>query len=44
MDVEVTWNFQKFVLDEAGKILDFFAPTIEPADERILHALGVSTL
>ena len=41
LDTEVTWNFQKFVLDEEGRLVSFFAPTVEPADETILKALGV---
>lgn len=41
LDAEVTWNFQKFILDEQGQLLTFFDPTTEPADEAVLEALGV---
>lgn len=40
-DSEVSWNFQKYVFDEEGKLTHVFAPTVEPLDERLLQALGV---
>lgn len=33
---EVTWNFQKFLIDEEGKVAGFYSPQTEPSDEHIL--------
>ena len=33
---EVSWNFQKFLIDENGVIIKSFAPTVLPVDEEIL--------
>ncbi|MGH1335578.1 MAG: glutathione peroxidase [Aureispira sp.] len=41
-DSSVQWNFQKYLLDEQGQLIQVFEPTIEPLDERILAATGVS--
>ena len=35
MDSEVTWNFQKYLLDEEGKLVDVVEPKILPTDKRI---------
>ena len=35
-DSRVQWNFQKYLLDEEGRLIDVFEPAVEPADERIL--------
>ncbi|BDS14087.1 glutathione peroxidase [Aureispira anguillae] len=40
-DSDVSWNFQKYIFDEAGYLTHVFAPTVEPADERILAALDI---
>lgn len=39
-DSTVSWNFQKYVFDEAGKLTHVFAPTVQPAEEQVLDALG----
>jgi glutathione peroxidase len=34
----ITWNFQKFLLDEEGKLIAVFPPAVEPInDEMIKH-------
>lgn len=33
---EVTWNFQKFLINEDGNVTGFHSPQTEPADEQIL--------
>jgi glutathione peroxidase len=36
MDSEVTWNFQKYLIDEKGNLVDVIAPKVKPDDEKIL--------
>ncbi len=36
MDAEVTWNFQKFMIDEKGNLVDFASPRTKPNDEKII--------
>lgn len=36
MDSEVSWNFQKYLINENGKLVDMVAPKIKPDDEKIL--------
>ncbi|MDP3641840.1 MAG: glutathione peroxidase [Bacteroidota bacterium] len=36
LDSEVTWNFQKYLIDENGKLVDMVAPKVKPDDEKIL--------
>ena len=36
MDAEVTWNFQKFMIDETGKLVDFAAPREKPLSDKIV--------
>lgn len=35
-DAEVTWNFQKFMIDEKGQLVDFAAPKETPDSEKIV--------
>jgi len=37
MDAPVSWNFQKFMIDEKGNLVDFVAPGTSPNDEKILN-------
>lgn len=39
-DSEVTWNFQKYALDEQGGLVHCFPPTTSPLDEGILEWLS----
>ncbi len=38
-DSEVTWNFQKYLLDTKGQLISVFDPRTEPASEEILQAI-----
>lgn len=35
-DVEVQWNFQKFMIDESGNWVDFVSPRTKPFDDKII--------
>jgi glutathione peroxidase len=37
MDAEVTWNFQKFMIDENGNWVDFVAPKEDPFCDKIVQ-------
>lgn len=34
-DYDISWNFNKFLLDEEGKIIDHFGSKVKPMDEEI---------
>lgn len=36
MDAEVSWNFQKFMIDEKGNLVDVVSPRTNPTDEKIV--------
>ncbi len=36
LDSEVTWNFQKYLIDEKGNLVQMVAPKVKPNDEQIL--------
>jgi len=36
LDSEVTWNFQKYLIDEKGNLVKTVAPKVKPNDEQIL--------
>ena len=36
MDAEVTWTFQKFMIDEKGNLVDTVSPRTSPNDEKII--------
>lgn len=36
MDVEITWNFQKFLIDENGQLVDFLPPRESPLSPRVI--------
>lgn len=36
---EVTWNFEKFVIDRKGRVIGRFSSDITPTDPALLHAL-----
>jgi glutathione peroxidase len=38
-DAEVQWNFQKFLIDENGRLVDFVAPKEKPMSEKIIRWL-----
>lgn len=35
-DSRVTWNFQKYIIDENGLLVDIFAPSVSPFDPKIV--------
>lgn len=37
MDAEVTWNFQKFMIDEKGNLVDVASPKTKPMDDKIVN-------
>jgi len=39
LDAEVSWNFNKFLLDEEGKLLAHFGSKVTPMDPAILSKL-----
>lgn len=39
MDAEVSWNFQKFLIDEEGKLIAMFPPKTNPMDPEIIKAI-----
>ena len=39
LDAKVTWNFQKFMIDGTGEVVDFVAPIKSPKNNRILNWL-----
>ncbi len=41
-DVEIKWNFHKFVLNENGEFVASFGSLTSPLDESILKALGIN--
>jgi glutathione peroxidase len=36
MDAKVSWNFQKFMIDENGNLVDYASPKTKPYDEKIV--------
>jgi glutathione peroxidase len=39
MDADVTWNFQKFMIDENGHLVDYLKPKEKPYTEKLLSWL-----
>lgn len=39
MDSTVSWNFQKYLLDEKGRLVHYFPSSVSPLDDHILHWL-----
>lgn len=39
MDAKITWNFNKFLLDENGKLLAHFTSKVKPMSEEIISKL-----
>ena len=39
-DANVTWNFNKFLIDENGRYLGHFNQKVEPFDERLVTLIG----
>jgi glutathione peroxidase len=39
MDANVSWNFNKFLLDENGHLIGHFSTRVSPLDEEILNKI-----
>lgn len=37
LDADVTWNFQKFMIDENGKLVDYASPREKPLSDKIVN-------
>ncbi len=37
MDSQVKWNFQKYMISEDGKLVDYALPKVDPMDEKIVN-------
>ena len=37
VDAEVQWNFQKFMIDEQGKLVGFLSPKELPNSDKIIN-------
>lgn len=40
MDAEVTWNFQKFLIDEKGHLVDVLSPREKPYSDKVVEWLN----
>ena len=40
IDAGVSWNFQKFLIDEKGQVVDFLAPRERPNSEKVIQWLN----
>ncbi len=40
LDSQVTWNFQKYLLDESGRLVHCLPPDASPLDEKVLEWLS----
>ena len=38
-DYKISWNFNKFLLDEEGRIIDHFGSKVKPMDEEIIRLI-----
>lgn len=41
-DSEVAWNFQKYLLNETGQLIQVFSPRTEVLSDEVLSAIGIS--
>ncbi len=39
LDAEVKWNFNKFLIDENGKVVAYYPSSVKPDDEKIINWL-----
>ena len=37
MDIDITWNFQKFLINEKGELVDFVLPKESPLSDKIVN-------
>ena len=36
IDSDVAWNFQKYLIDENGKLVGFLKPTVKPLSDEVV--------
>lgn len=41
-DSNVSWNFQKYLIDEKGELIHVFSPQTEVLSEEVFKAIGIS--
>ena len=41
-DSDVSWNFQKYLINENGDLIQVFSPRTEVLSEEVLRAIGIS--
>lgn len=39
LDSDVAWNFQKFLIDETGRLIHVYSPKVSPLDESLIKLL-----
>lgn len=39
-DYKISWNFNKFLLDENGKLIEYFPSSVNPLDDKIVNYLN----
>ena len=37
LDSEVSWNFQKYLIDENGNLVGFLKPAVKPLSDEVVH-------
>jgi glutathione peroxidase len=40
LDSEVSWNFQKYLIDEKGNLVKMIPPKVKPDDQQIVSWIG----
>jgi len=40
LNKSITWNFQKFLLNEDGKLIAVFPPSMDPINEELLGMMN----
>jgi len=38
-NTKVLWNFQKYLINENGELINVFAPWVNPLDKKIIHGI-----
>ena len=38
-DTEPAWNFSKYIIDEEGRLVQFFGPSVEPTSPEVVHLI-----
>ena len=43
LNKEISWNFQKFLLDEHGKLIEVFPPAADPINDQLIEIAGIKS-